>query len=293
MVRRRISAAQLKSQLRQVQNKLRQAANKHKQAARNVERDLKTAVNKHNQLVRTHNARVRTHQQRVKQELARLGRRASTTRYSSFRVSVDTVHDAYLRYESQASGEADDPRHALLLDLAEREDANSLAVMNALLDEEPSTDLESGTLQSTQIGNELLAISEDLDRRWRGAVYALSPQNPDAARHFCTSAREVFVRMLDLGAPDADVLREIPSCAKTQDGKPTRREKVRYVLGKKGLVLESLTDFVEKNVENVLELFGVFNSGTHGPAGTHDIGQLSAIKLRVEEGILFLASLTC
>lgn len=38
--------------------------------------------------------------------------------------------------------------------------------------------------------------------RWKGALFSLSPTNPDAAQHFCTSAREVLTSMLDIAAPD-------------------------------------------------------------------------------------------
>lgn len=288
---RRISISQLRSLLRQAQSRQQQAVNKINQGIRRYNQGVRSAVNKYNQEVRAHNARVRAHRQRVRQELTRLSSRLATTRYSTFRVSVQTVHDAYIGYEAQVGVEPDDPRHATLLDLAEREDANSLAVMNALLDEERLTDEDSEGLRQTQITDELRVISEDLDSRWRGAVYALSPRNPDAARHFCTSAREVFVQILDLRAPDGEVLRAMPSCDKTQTGEPTRRWKIRYVLSKKGLELETLADFVQRDVENVLELFAVFNSATHGPAGKYDLGKLSAIKTRVEEGLLFLSSI--
>jgi len=291
MARRRISPAQLRSQLRQAQNKQRQAITKFNQAVRRYNQGVKTAVNRYNQEVRAHNARVRAHRQRVRQELARLNSRSSSTRYTTFRVSVQTVHDAYVRYEAQVGAEPEDARHAAILDLAEREDANSLAVMNALLDEERDTDEDSEALRETQIADELRMISGDLDARWRGAVYALSPKNPDAARHFCTSARAVFVQMLELQAPDREVLSAMPSCETTQAGQPTRRSKIRYVLSKKGLAVESLEDFVQRDVENVLELFGVFNSGTHGPAGRYDLRKLTAIKTRVEEGLLFLSSI--
>ena len=288
---RRIPLSQLRSQLRQAESRQRQAINKINQEIRRHNQGVRSAVNKYNHDVRTHNARARANQQRVKQELAKLNSRLASPRYATFRVSVQTVHDAYIRYESHAGVEPADPRHAEILDLAERENANSLAVMNALLDEERFTDEGAKGLQETQITGELLAVSPDLDSRWRGAVYALSPRNPDAARHFCTSVREVFVQILDLKAPDDEVLGTTPSCERTQEGKPTRRAKVRHILARKGFVVESLANFVQQDVENVLELFRVFNSGTHGPAGTYDLGRLSAIKTRAEDGIMFLAKL--
>jgi hypothetical protein len=45
---------------------------------------------------------------------------------------------------------------------------------------------------------------------------------------------------------------------------------------------------VDADVDNVLDLFGIVNAGTHGVAGTYDIDALTAIKRRVEDAIRFL-----
>lgn len=58
-------------------------------------------------------------------------------------------------------------------------------------------------------------------------LYALNPQNPDAARHFCTSARECIVKILDVAAPDDVVVQRLPNPQWTDDGKLTRRSKLR------------------------------------------------------------------
>ena len=290
MARRRINASQLRSKLRQLENKQRQAVNRYNQAVRNYNSKLRTAVNQYNQAARAHNARVRANRQRLKSELAKLARQTTTTRYTTFRVSVESVHDAYVRYDARFGDTPDDPRHTELLDLAERESANSVAVMNALLDEGGEGQGDGDELRGTTITTELSCVSPDLEARWRGAVFALSPQNPDAARHFCTSAREVFAQMLDLRAPNNEVLQATPSCEKTQQGHPTRRAKIHHVLARKGMAVAELEEFVQRDVENVLELFGVFNTATHGPAGRYDMRKLSVIKTRVEEGIQFLSS---
>ena len=52
---------------------------------------------------------------------------------------------------------------------------------------------------------------------------------------------------------------------------------------------DDLEDFVENDMKNVVELFEVFNEGTHGTAGTFDLGQLRAVRKRVEDGIMFLS----
>ena len=128
---RRISPSQLQSKLRQAESSRRQAIEKYnrevrqrnqraRSAVNKFNRDMQSAVTKHNSAVRAHNARVRADRQRVRQGLARLRARSATGRYPTFRVSVEALHDAYVRYESQVGSEPADRRHAELLDLAER-----------------------------------------------------------------------------------------------------------------------------------------------------------------------------
>jgi hypothetical protein len=53
----------------------------------------------------------------------------------------------------------------------------------------------------------------------------------------------------------------------------------------------TLEEFVEQDVQNIVDLFGIFNDGTHGSAGTFDTQMLSVIRKRVEDGIFFLSRL--
>ena len=48
--------------------------------------------------------------------------------------------------------------------------------------------------------------------------------------------------------------------------------------------------FVEKDIDDILQLFHVFNEATHGPAGKHGFAKLQSIRQRVEGGIMFLAA---
>ena len=77
-------------------------------------------------------------------------------------------------------------------------------------------------------------------------------------------------------------------CQRTEDGSPTRRSKIRYFLARRDMAAESLEEFVEDDIENIVQLFSVFNKGTHGVAGTFDLPQLGAVRKRVENGIMFL-----
>jgi len=138
---------------------------------------------------------------------------------------------------------------------------------------------------------ELVTFAQDLVDRWTGALFSLSPSNPDAARHFCTSAREVLIAMLDQSAPDDLVTADQPDCDRTDRGVPTRRAKVGYLLRRKGIEDDSLEDLVEEDMNNVLTLFRAFNDGTHGHAGRFTITQLSALRIRVESAIGFIHTL--
>ena len=97
--------------------------------------------------------------------------------------------------------------------------------------------------------------------------------------------------ILETRIPDTKVLAVHPNCDKTRDGTPTRRAKVRFALHQKGILSEAMEGFVNQDIDNVIELFNVFNQATHGAAGRFGIHQLVSIKKRVEDGILFLAKI--
>ena len=120
------------------------------------------------------------------------------------------------------------------------------------------------------------------------ALYSLSPENPDAARHFCTSTREIVNGILEVSAPDGSVEQAMPGCERTDRGRPTRRARIRFLLVQRGLANEELEDFVAKDVDDITELFRVFNAATHGSAGRFDLRELGAVKERAEAGIFFI-----
>ncbi|MEQ8935614.1 MAG: hypothetical protein RIE56_07465 [Amphiplicatus sp.] len=205
----------------------------------------------------------------------------------TFRTSVETVQRSYTVLERRADAEFYDERFDHFLDLSEREAANSVSVMNALQGETPENESED-TPPPSAIDDILNAISKDVHDRWHGALFALSPENPDAARHFCTSARELLTEILEKFAKDDDVARALPDCERTQQGKPTRRAKIRFFFHGHGIADDAVTAFVEDDMENVVQLFRVFNDGAHGSAGRFEHAQLLAIRARVEGAVSFL-----
>lgn len=297
---RKVTPAQFRAQMQQAAAKQRQAVNKYNAAVSKYNAEVKKAVATHNQNeqkrkraietynreVRAHNARVRNNQARLRSELTRLRNQASTPQYTVVRSSSLALGDYYGRVDADADAGHFSEATLGLLDLAEGEAANSARVANSL----EGQGAEADVVEDTDLEDELSSLSSDLDARWRGALYSLSPQNPDAARHFCTSAREVLIQMLDLRAPDADVLAATPGCDVTDKGAPTRRSKIDYLLARYGEAQpSSLGDFVDADVKDVLKLFRTFNDGTHGSAGTFDISTLRALKSRVEGAIRFVS----
>ena len=307
---RRITSSQIRSRIRQVEAKVgqqqRQAENKVKNQVRQAEAKAKQQqrqqINKLNQEIRKRNAarnreidaynrnaraynsRVRANRQRLQQALRRLHSQPVTIRFVELRQSVIQLSSAYSRLETV-------DRAPYLSDLAEQETANSVSVLNALLETQEAVDESQSDITDTVISDQLAQLSPDLDDRWRGAIYSLNPTNADAARHFCTSTREIVTTILDIGAPDADVIHHNPDCQLTDNGAPTRREKIHYCLLRKGHDIEVVENFVETNIDNVIALFSTLSAGTHGRAGKYSLRQLEAIKVRVEDAIRFMCEI--
>lgn len=172
----------------------------------------------------------------------------------------------------------------------EQENANNLMVANSLISSELVDDIDE-KLQDNKVGEKLKLLSEDLNNRWMGALFSLNPNNTDATRHFCTSTREIFTDIFDKYALDKDVFAVFPDCDKTDRGNATRKSKIKYFLYKKGIDVKNAEEFINSDIENILELYHILNDGTHGKAGRYNVIQLKVVKKRVEDGILFLCNI--
>ena len=287
----RFNASQLRSKMNQAISKQKQAVRKYNDSVRKLNQDRKRAISNYNQAVRRFNAAQRSRQQKIQSALTQLSQRPVVQSYSVMTASTHLLGEACLRLEGHASAATSPGQERFLIDLPQQETANSIDVMNVLTGQGIVAPPAGTVLGSTAIEGELSKIAPDLDDRWRGAVFSLNPNNPDASRHFCTSSREIFDQILVLTAPDSDVLAVNPNCQLTEKGDPTRREKIHYLLRRRGLDVDALEDFVEKDVQNIIELFNVFNRATHGAAGRFNLAELLTIKKRVEDGILFVAGI--
>ena len=281
---RRISASQLRSKFRQAEAKHQQAVRRYNNEVRRHNSEQKRNIDAYNREVRKYNNRRRTHCNRLKSALRRLAGQSVTVQFTSSHQSSLQVSAAY---EQLDNGGAD----PFLSDLAERETANSASVLNALLGDEVHTIGSADDLETTKITDSLSSFSEDLAMRWSGALFALNPANLDAARHFCTSAREIIAEIINLEAPDEEVVARFPDCQITEFGTPSRRAKVHFCLDRSGLANVFLESFVEANIKDLTILFNDLNSGAHGSAGKFTLEQLIALKSRVEDAIDFISEI--
>lgn len=275
----KFNASQFKSRMRNIQNQ-------YNREMRKVERKINQGINNYNREVRKYNTELRHNQSKIKSELAKLQRNSTVRVRSNYEISVISLKQSY----NQLNQKYDLNEEGLYTDLLqgiEEENANNLEVANVVLNNE-ETDNEEYSLEETLISNKLLNISEDLNNRWMGAIYALNPKNPDATRHFCTSTREIFIQIIDTKAKEDDVIKVFPNCEKTENGSVTRRSKIKYLLYQKGVNDVDIEEFIHSDIENILSLLYELNGGTHGKSGKYTINQLKSIKKRAERGLNFL-----
>lgn len=290
---KKVSPSQLRSMARKAQQDYNRAVNQANRAIKDYNREVKRAVDnynaevrRYNSKVRQYNVKVRRNRQIINSQLRKMN--TTVTVQSSYTVSARTMQRYYDDVgNTYYEGVEVTPEQETILDLVDQEQATSLVtenfIVNDIVPDESPEDLE--------IGNRLAMVSDDLNSRWRGAVFALSPNNPDATRHFCTSTREIFSQLLDMKAPDPDVFAFDPNCEVTPEKKtPTRRSKIAYLMRKKGLS-ESVIAFADADIGNINELFKTLNGGTHGPAGKYEYEKLLQVKKRVEQGIIFLCEI--
>lgn len=227
---RKVTLAEYNRLVAEHNRKVKQAVDQRNREIEAHNRKVKRSIDDYNREVRAHNARVRSNRQRLNAEIARLNRQRSITSYVTVQTSTIALQTAYSRVDQQS--DLWNERGQELADLAEAETANSAHVANTLLSD---TAADAEETEETSLTDELSSLSLDLHNRWEGARFAINPRNPDAARHFCTSAREVVVEMINMRAPDAAVLQAKPNCERGPDGKAVaRREKIGYLLDLNG-----------------------------------------------------------
>lgn len=280
--------------MRKVERQTKKAVNDYNREVRKINRqideynrDIRKATRDYNRAAREYNAEVKKAKRIINREMQR---QSSSTRIfvaAEYDRSAFSMRGDYAAVTTiYPEGVEINPYQNEILDLVEIEQANSLITTNSVLGGMP---IEQDT-KEIEIKRTLASFSEDLANRWAGAVYSLSPENPDATRHFCTSARELITMLIEMNAPDDAVFRYNENAKRTDRGNATRKEKIRFMMRDSGLD-QTVVEFADSDIENILQLFHVLSDGTHGKAGRYTYQELMQIRRRVEHGINFLCAI--
>lgn len=298
---RKVTPAQYKAmidkynrEVRSHNQKVNQQINKHNQEVKKHNADRKRQIDNYNREVRKVNAERERNRQQLNQAIRKFNnsRSASTTTTVYYRESVQRLENDYNHLENRTDNYSNYSEHQedLIKNYPAQEANNSVQLFNSLNGIDDGDYINPEDLQKTYIVEKLNELSSDMGNRWKGALFSLNPQNPDAGRHFCTSVREVYTQILEIKAPDEMVTDTFPDCELHQ-GKPNRRFKIKYILTQKSLHSDSFENFVDSDIDELLSIFRTLNDGTHGSAGKFSIQQLSKLKKRVEDSIQFIAEL--
>jgi len=136
----------------------------------------------------------------------------------------------------------------------------------------------------------LTDLSPDLVPVLRGAMETLKTDNPDRARHFTTSMRELFTRVLHELSPD-DEIREWTQSSelfKDNDPKkaPTRKGRLLFIC--RNINHGPFCDFIDKDIAAFLGIMDLFQRGTHEIPSPYTPNQLQALKVRAESAIRYI-----
>jgi hypothetical protein len=154
--------------------------------------------------------------------------------------------------------------------------------------EEETHQVEKDVQQETESAiEELLGkLNVELMRLLHGARQSLESTNPDKVRHFATSLRELFTHVLHTLSPDDQVKNWSNSPTHYDRGKPTRRARLLYIC--RSLNHGPFSDFLEKDIDAVLEFLKLFQRGTHEITPTYTDSQLKIMLVRMESALRFL-----
>lgn len=287
---------------RNIDNYNRDVKKHNDQVKRNIEannRELKRVYDHNNRQIQNYNQQVRQYNNSQRAQRQNLQRAIQSfnqsqtfvTRTTSviYKQSVQNLEQNYEVLDSYNQVNNLE-NNSLLIDYPTQETSNSIQLFNSLAGVDQGSYINPDELQLTVVEEQLYSLSSELGKRWQGAIYSLNPNNPDAARHFCTSIREIFIELFNIKAPDEHVLRVFPNCT-LHEGKPARKEKIKYILSAQAATSQQLVSFVDADVSDLLTLFRTLNDGTHGSAGTFTVQQLLKLKKRAEDSIIFITAL--
>jgi len=279
----------IKQHNQKVARDLNKQISNYNQEVKRVNSANKRVVDKYNNQVRKLNGDQRRKKQKYEAALRQLQSTSKTTQIiygtTDLHSSTTILKNSYNSYKSETTF-SNSTQNKLFDPWSEQEVTNSAELLNSL-NGYYSSDISSDFLKKSDIEVSLSALSSDLGSRWKGALFSLNHNNPDASRHFCSSIREILTAVINIKAPDESVLISYPNC-ELHNSRPNRRSKIKYILQGGSFILNTMTNFVDEDVKDVIKLFEKLNSGTHGKAGKLNVQQLIQLKKRVEDTLRFV-----
>ena len=108
----------------------------------------------------------------------------------------------------------------------------------------------------------IISINNSWGILLKGAEESLISKNPDKVRHTITSLRELITQILHTCAPDDDIRKIYINQKYYHNNKPTRRTRIDYILQKK-YQNSDLLEIIDKDIDAIIELFNLYQKGTH------------------------------
>ena len=129
-------------------------------------------------------------------------------------------------------------------------------------------------------------INKDLINLWNGSKKALKSKNPDRVRHFGISIRELFTNVLHYLAPDKQIKKWSSKNKYYYNGRPTREARLNFIC--KNINNGTFSQFIEKDIDALLEFIDLFQNCTHSIKPNINDEQLNAMQCRAESTIKYL-----
>lgn len=124
----------------------------------------------------------------------------------------------------------------------------------------------------------------------KGAREALHSTNADRVRHVITSYRELNTHVLHLLSPDRAVQAWSTSPDDFANGRPTRKARLRFIC--RNIKHGAFDDFVDKDIETMVQVFDFLNKGTHEITSNFTESQILALKVKAESTVQFMLAIS-
>jgi hypothetical protein len=286
---RYVSPAEYKRLVEQHNREQKRRIENYNREVKKINDHNKRVVNAHNTLVTKYNDTQRKNRQALNYAIQRYNTYRRTAHINTSYVvthSVELLQQSYQVLNQHSEELSDSP---LVRQYPEQEASNSIQLYNSVNGIDPGEYIEPITLQRSAVEEQLHLLSPELYKRWKGALFSLSPGNPDAARHFCSSVREIFTQVIDLKAPDKEVENNFLPIT-YHNNRPDRRSKIKYILLNNSVHSPEMENFLQDNINDLTRFYQELNDGTHGYTGKFDTQQLLKMKKRAEDSIIYLTA---